>query len=230
MALFRRLHSLLPPLARGYRWRGQTHYDVLGVHPDATTAQIKTAYLALSRTLHPDLNMSQDEKEAFRTHQKFVRVTQAYSVLSNRQDRRTYDKEVIMKPPTWEKEGGKTGPKSARATEKMSFEERARAMGFKPQDPDFYAKNGNYHRKVAAFCLVWILAGVLVQGAVIMGVFQRHSGVLDLNTRKNNDILMSAKANALQYGTVAEQGQALSKKWAEESLRLETAEFNHKRA
>ena len=36
-------------LHRQYQWKQQTHYDVLGVHPDASQADIKEAYLKMSK-------------------------------------------------------------------------------------------------------------------------------------------------------------------------------------
>jgi DnaJ-domain-containing protein 1 len=203
---------------RNYRWRGETHYDVLGVPDDASPVQIKNAYLSLSKELHPDKNQTKDEKEAFAAHQKFVRVTQAYSVLGNKQQRNLYDREVLMKMR--EEMGEQQSGSSGNINEKMrpmTFEERARAMGFnKKQDPDFYKKHGNYHRKVLVFCLLWILAGVLVQGAAVMGLYNRHISVLDMETKKNNEILMSARASSTQYGSLVEQREAMSKRWAEE--------------
>ena len=44
--------QIIPPhlqFSRHYQWRKQTHYDVLGVHPEATQAEIKAAYLKLSK-------------------------------------------------------------------------------------------------------------------------------------------------------------------------------------
>ena len=45
--------SLSPQLqmtsTRHYQWKKQTHYDILGVHPEATQAEIKAAYLKLSK-------------------------------------------------------------------------------------------------------------------------------------------------------------------------------------
>ena len=45
--------SLSPQLqmTRHYQWKKQTHYDILGVHPEATQAEIKAAYLKLSKVL-----------------------------------------------------------------------------------------------------------------------------------------------------------------------------------
>ena len=49
---FSRMSRLTPPhlqITRQYQWKKQTHYDVLGVHPEATQAEIKAAYLKLSK-------------------------------------------------------------------------------------------------------------------------------------------------------------------------------------
>ena len=40
-------HQLQP--YRQYQWKQQTHYDVLGIHPDASQAEIKEAYLKMSK-------------------------------------------------------------------------------------------------------------------------------------------------------------------------------------
>ncbi|WP_420367421.1 molecular chaperone DnaJ [Curtobacterium sp. L1-20] len=61
------------------------HYDVLGVQPDASDADIKKAYRRLARELHPDVNPSPDAAERFKD------VTHAYDVLSDPEQRRRYD-------------------------------------------------------------------------------------------------------------------------------------------
>jgi len=61
------------------------HYDVLGVQPDASDADIKKAYRRLARELHPDVNPSPDAAERFKD------VTHAYDVLSDAEQRRRYD-------------------------------------------------------------------------------------------------------------------------------------------
>ena len=42
------------------------YYEQLGVAPDATTAQIKSAYRKLAKQYHPDVNDSPDAAERFR--------------------------------------------------------------------------------------------------------------------------------------------------------------------
>lgn len=61
-------------------------YEILGVRPDATQADIKTAYRSLSKEYHPDRN--KDDPEASR---KFYEVQEAYDLLSDPERRKRYD-------------------------------------------------------------------------------------------------------------------------------------------
>lgn len=62
------------------------YYEVLGVARDASDADVKRAFRALARELHPDVN---DAPEA---EQRFREVAEAYEVLSDPERRRTYDR------------------------------------------------------------------------------------------------------------------------------------------
>jgi molecular chaperone DnaJ len=62
------------------------YYEVLGVGRDADTGEIKKAFRALARELHPDVNDHDPEAEA-----KFKAAAEAYEVLSDPERRRTYD-------------------------------------------------------------------------------------------------------------------------------------------
>jgi molecular chaperone DnaJ len=62
------------------------YYEVLGVQRGASGAQIKRAFRALARELHPDVS-SEPEAE-----QRFREVAEAYEVLSDPERRATYDR------------------------------------------------------------------------------------------------------------------------------------------
>jgi len=67
--------------ARGFNFchRCFSHYKVLGIENNASTAEIKKAYREKAKTLHPDTNPDGDEKslEAFR------KLQGAYEVLKD---------------------------------------------------------------------------------------------------------------------------------------------------
>ena len=130
------VRRLKPAFVRFYQWSGETHYSVLGVQPDATPREIKIAYLALSKKLHPDLNQGKDDKTTFEIHQSYVRVNQAYAVLGNKNDRAVYDIQLQGRTPSEEEENGRMRSRGERMhttptrAEFMSFEERAKSMGY----------------------------------------------------------------------------------------------------
>ena len=64
------------------------YYKTLGVPKDATAAQIKKAYRALAKKLHPDANAHDKEAE-----ERFKEVSEAYDVLSDEKKRAEYDEQ-----------------------------------------------------------------------------------------------------------------------------------------
>lgn len=73
-------------------YRSRTaYYDILKVSPNATQAQIKSAYYKQSFLHHPDRNRSRSEEAA----RSFALVSEAYSVLGSSGLRRKYDRGIL---------------------------------------------------------------------------------------------------------------------------------------
>ena len=62
------------------------YYDVLGLRRDADEGEIKKAFRALARQVHPDVSDAPDADE------RFKEVVEAYEVLSNSETRELYDR------------------------------------------------------------------------------------------------------------------------------------------
>lgn len=206
---------------RGYRWKQETYYDVLGVHPEASQAEIKAAYLNLSKELHPDMNRGLSKEEQAALEQRFVLVNSAYGVLGKERERRSYDLETLIRSdPRASATKQSTTDSRARAhnfsSRPLTFEERARAFGFKAQDPNFYQKHGNYHRKIVLACLAWIVCGVAISSTAVWNFYSRHNAEMELMTSRNNEVLMTSRHNARQYVSQGEQTAAWRKRWEDE--------------
>ena len=62
------------------------YYEVLGVSKSADDAELKKAYRKLAKKYHPDVNPGDADAEA-----KFKEATEAYTILSDTEKRKTYD-------------------------------------------------------------------------------------------------------------------------------------------
>jgi molecular chaperone DnaJ len=67
-------------------WFDKDFYKTLGVSKDVSDAELKKTYRKLARKYHPDSNPGDAKAEA-----KFKEISEAYSVLSDAEQRREYD-------------------------------------------------------------------------------------------------------------------------------------------
>ena len=67
------------------------YYQILNVSPDATQEAIRKAFRKTAKALHPDLFPDDSPNETKKRQIRFVQLTQAYEILSNKDRRKNYD-------------------------------------------------------------------------------------------------------------------------------------------
>jgi molecular chaperone DnaJ len=67
-------------------WFDKDFYKILGVSKDASEAELKKVYRKLAREFHPDSNQGNAKAE-----ERFKEISEAYSVLSDKEQRAEYD-------------------------------------------------------------------------------------------------------------------------------------------
>ncbi|XP_078452557.1 dnaJ homolog subfamily C member 4-like isoform X2 [Lampetra planeri] len=168
----------------------QSHYEVLGVASNASMEQIKAAFFQLSKQLHPDRNPCDPE-----LHGRFVKLNEAYMVLSKPVTRHQYDIGLHLSQAATSQPGGrapKTWPfQSPGFTEKQRYAqsaewERDRMYWeqFRPPNPEqsAFTHSKSYQRRsrlIVGGCLLFIC---LSMGLHYLGY--RVNGV-----EKQNEIL-----------------------------------------
>ncbi len=75
------------------------YYKILGVSPNATEKEIKSAFRRLARKYHPDVNPNDPQAE-----ERFKEINEAYEVLSDPEKRKKYD-QMRQQYEAWQRAG-----------------------------------------------------------------------------------------------------------------------------
>ncbi len=82
--------------------KARSYYEILGVPKDVNSEKLRSAYRAMAKKYHPDVNPGDKTAE-----EKFKEISEAYEVLSDTGKRETYDRELSSKT-------GRVGAKPSR--------------------------------------------------------------------------------------------------------------------
>ena len=139
------------------------YYSILGVPPKASQEEIKAAYRNAVKLYHPDLN---NNSEASRL--QFIRVQQAYEVLSDPQQRARYDAELQRRLELFLRG-------AANRSYQTTYRPKPKPT---PRDP---AKQAKFENRIFITKLATI--GVLIVVVIVLGVWH----VRDL--RRSNQLV-----------------------------------------
>lgn len=102
----------------------RTHYQVLGLSPGASPADVKSAYRRAARDSHPDRGGDAEE---------FRAVVAAYQVLSDPVERAEYDRSLAVRA------GGEPGPSTQAARPRRPGVSATDPVRYVPADPAMWA-------------------------------------------------------------------------------------------
>lgn len=105
--------------ALNQRYTQPTHYELLGLTEHAAEHEVKAAFRAKAKSLHPDVNRVRDADE------KFMQLRAAYDTLSNARARQDYDLSLErrrMSARVGSSRAGAPRPKETRTVTTTSWE------------------------------------------------------------------------------------------------------------
>lgn len=190
----------------------RNYYELLGVHPGASTEEVKRAFFSKSKELHPDRDPGNPA-----LHSRFVELSEAYQVLSREQSRRNYDQQLRSatppKPP-----GANAPPRSAHQAHSSSWEPPnaqywAQFHGVRPQRPESRRQQYRHNQRVLGYCLLIMLAGMGLHYVAFRKLEQMHRSFMDekdrIITTIYNDTRARARANRARLRQQQQQRQQL---------------------
>lgn len=107
----------------------QNPYFVLGVQPEASREEIKSAYRRLARVFHPDMN-----RDDFGAQERFAEINAAYQILGDPAKRKSFDEGLIDARGKPRPTGATRGPRDPFAGVHVNRQKVEPASGETPED------------------------------------------------------------------------------------------------
>ncbi|XP_065562682.1 dnaJ-like protein 60 [Artemia franciscana] len=177
------------------------HYEVLGLQRNCAKEDIRQAFLELSKEYHPDLSKNGNE-----THRIFVRINEAYSVLSKPSSRQMYDATLL-----------RGFAASVNATndvnnysESAAYWKDSSIWEFRDKSKDQYYKSRPYYGikglqrvtngQIVAACFIFMAVGASFHYFFIKGSSNKTRAYLDERDRQVGKSLSEVRRSAIDNG------------------------------
>jgi len=121
------------------------YYELLGVSKTASMEEIKDAYRILAKKLHPDINKSWNATE------KFQQLQEAFSILSDPEQRKLYDKGSVVEAPAPVAKPSEVKPAKQKSTEAKFSPVCCDSCGCVSAQPRFIKYNWVFSLILASF-------------------------------------------------------------------------------
>lgn len=178
-----------------------SYYDLLGVKPDASVEEIKNAFFDKSKKLHPDSDLSNPS-----LHSQFVKLNEAYRVLSKEGSRREYDlrlKYYYTGEQSFKPSSRYTSNPSAETAERIRYWEQFRhAQDFSEED---WQRKKNKNLRLVGYCAAIMLFSLAVHYFGFRKLEEVHNNFMDEKDRVITEIYNESKERARVNGFKKQQ-------------------------
>nr|XP_056709611.1 dnaJ homolog subfamily C member 4 [Euleptes europaea] len=216
------LRAFSTTLCNGSPARNSNYYDLLGIKPDATLEEIKQAFFTKSKKLHPDSDPANPD-----LHSQFVRLNEAYRVLSKESSRQRYDILRAAQGPRPPPSSWHRSPKGS-PFDFGSFEPRSEPdpnddirywKQFHAARPESFSgpeleKKQRLNKKLFGYCLLMMLGSLLVHYVGFRKLEEVHNRFMDEKDQTITQIYKENKERARSIG-LEKQQELLRQKHAE---------------
>ncbi|MEQ2228649.1 hypothetical protein ILYODFUR_010982 [Ilyodon furcidens] len=189
-----------------------SHYELLGIKPDASVDEIKNAFFDKSKKLHPDSDPSNPE-----LHSQFVELNEAYRVLSKELSRKEYDFKLqhpYQGGQAFRSTSSHTVYRSTTANDDVRYWEQFRQA----QSPEATAEKRKEKRKrnfkLVIYCVITMMLSVGAHMIFFRKLEEVHNTFMDEKDRVITGIYNDAKERARANG-FKKQTEILRQKHAE---------------
>ncbi|XP_008119592.1 dnaJ homolog subfamily C member 4 isoform X3 [Anolis carolinensis] len=201
--------------------RNSSYYDLLGIKPEASLEEIKQAFFSKSKKLHPDSDPANPD-----LHSQFVKLNEAYRVLSKEGSRRRYDNlrgaQAAWTPPgSHSAKGSPFDFADFRARRRPEPNENVRywqQFHEPPVEPTSRPEAKKRFRRTFGYCLLIMLGSLTVHYVGFRKLEEVHNSFMDEKDRAITQIYNENKERARSMG-LQKQQELLRQKHAEFSQR-----------
>ncbi|CAL9707022.1 unnamed protein product [Knipowitschia caucasica] len=195
--------------------KSANHYDLLGIKSDASLEEIKNAFFDKSKKVHPDSDPSNPD-----LHTQFVKLNEAYRVLSKDKSRKEYDLK-IRHPYNFNQTYDSTfrntdhsNKYSSEAYESQRYWEQFRQSNAHNMSSEAWQKRRTQNQRVLGYCVAAIVLSVGVHYVLFRKLEEVHTNYMDEKDRVITAIYNEAKERA-RVNSFEKQKEILSQKHAE---------------
>ncbi|XP_078516683.1 dnaJ homolog subfamily C member 4 isoform X3 [Lissotriton helveticus] len=202
------------------RYIRPSHYDMLGVQENASADEIKQAFFGQCKKLHPDSDPANPN-----LHTRFVKLNEAYGVLSRESSRKEYDLSLRLHRQGFTG-ATRTDPfdytspvsRTSRTGSTPTDDERFWQQFHKPHSSEYSSDSRERrHRRnkmLVGYCVIIMLGSLLAHYVGFRTIKEVHSNFLEEQNRIFSKIYNDSKERARTNG-LKKQQEILAEKHAQ---------------